>query len=299
MRASALVSAVAAGFVSMSAAVADETREKSMAPEAQKIASPAASTSIAPATMEGARQEPHEARKAPEAKAAPAVAPLQAGPAAPAAAGERPAKISLRPAPPSLVARIDLSAQRLHLSYDGAQRESWLISSGREGFATPRGVFRPQWSSRMWYSRTYDNAPMPHAVFFNRGIAVHGTRSIGTLGQPASHGCVRLAPAHAARFYALVHKHGYARTRIEVLGTPPATRVAKRPPQQPGRTAVKAPKAIASPAATPKPSYGWAGPPLTPRLRRHPNGLVYLPPNSPLRGAASFVHNGVVYHRVR
>jgi lipoprotein-anchoring transpeptidase ErfK/SrfK len=294
MRAGALVSAVAAGFVSISAAMADDIREKSKTPGAQETASPPA-TSIAATAAEGARQEPNEPRKAAEA----AKAPVKAGADASAPAAEKPARVSRAPAPPSLLVRIDLSAQRLNLSWDGARRESWPISSGREGYATPRGVFRPQWSSKMWYSRTYDNAPMPHAVFFNGGIAVHGTQSIGALGRPASHGCVRLAPAHAARLYELVHKHGYARTRIEVFGTPPASRVTKRPAPAPSRTAVKAPKAIASLAAAPKRSLGWAAPQRTPLLRRHPNGLVYLPPNSPLRGAPSFVHNGVVYHRVR
>jgi hypothetical protein len=65
---------------------------------------------------------------------------------------------------------------------------------------------------------------MPHSVFFNGGVAVHGTYSTGLLGRPASHGCVRLAPGNAARFYKLVGQHGLARTRIIVHGKTPASR---------------------------------------------------------------------------
>jgi len=97
---------------------------------------------------------------------------------------------------------------------------SWPISSGRAEFRTPNGGFRPSWMAKMWYSRKYDDAPMPHSVFFNGGIAMHATQAIGMLGRPASHGCIRQAPANAARSYALVQKHGLAHTRVTVRGTP-------------------------------------------------------------------------------
>ncbi len=156
----------------------------------------------------------------------------------------------------------------------------------------------------MWFSKKYDNAPMPHAVFFSGGVAVHATQSIGMLGQPASHGCVRLAPAHAARFYELVHKHGYQNTRIEVFGTPPAPRVARRAAPVPMRTAGAFPVAKVSngwggwnqPIASAQP---WGGAPQPMAGRRAVGGVVYLPPGSPHRGAQSFVHNGVTYVRVR
>lgn len=70
----------------------------------------------------------------------------------------------------------------------------------------------------MWYSRKYDNAPMPFAMFFTEGWAVHGTTSIGALGRPASHGCIRLHPATAKTLFRLVSSYGRASTRIVVSG---------------------------------------------------------------------------------
>lgn len=72
----------------------------------------------------------------------------------------------------------------------------------------------------MWYSRKYDMAPMPHAVFIHGGVAVHGTQHVSALGRPASHGCIRLAPGNARTFYNLVHQHGLKRVRVAVHGTP-------------------------------------------------------------------------------
>lgn len=134
---------------------------------------------------------------------------------------------------PTLHARIDLTQQRMTVSADGKTLHSWKISSGRDGYETPTGTFRPQWMARDWHSRKYDMAPMPYSVFFNGGIATHGTTAIGRLGRPASHGCIRLKTPNARRFYNLVRKHGKTRTRISVVGTTPATGrhyAKKRPP---------------------------------------------------------------------
>ena len=132
-----------------------------------------------------------------------------------------PAVMELAPPPPppppiTLVLNADLGAQRLSVIENGRTKYVWPISSGRRGFATPTGTFHPQWASKMHYSRQYEYAPMPHAVFFHRGTAFHGTGAVGLLGQPASHGCVRLAPGNAAQLFKLVHHHGYASTKVVV-----------------------------------------------------------------------------------
>lgn len=117
-----------------------------------------------------------------------------------------------------LVASIDLRRQRMKVTVDGELVGNWPISSGKMGYETPTGRFRPQWSSKMHYSRKYNNSPMPYSVFFNQGIATHGTSYTSRLGAPASHGCIRLRTANARKFYNLVHRHGYKRTRIVVTG---------------------------------------------------------------------------------
>ena len=90
-----------------------------------------------------------------------------------------------------------------HVYVDGAQRYTWAISSGLAG-GPPSGSYRPERLERKWYSRKYDWAPMPHAIFFHQGYAIHGTNVISRLGRRASHGCVRLHPQHAAILFDLV-----------------------------------------------------------------------------------------------
>ena len=94
---------------------------------------------------------------------------------------------------------------------------SWKVSTARSGYHTPRGSYRVQRTARVYFSKKYDNAPMPNSVFFYGGYAIHGTYHIKNLGRPASHGCVRLAPKNAAALYALVQRHGSRSTRITIV----------------------------------------------------------------------------------
>jgi len=124
--------------------------------------------------------------------------------------------LSWTPARAGVVVQIDKSSQRMAVSVDGAPRYNWPVSTGRSGYGTPSGVFQPQSMARHYFSRKYYNAPMPHAIFFYYGFAIHGTNDLARLGGPASHGCVRLHPSNAATLFALVARNGPRNTRIEI-----------------------------------------------------------------------------------
>jgi L,D-transpeptidase catalytic domain len=114
---------------------------------------------------------------------------------------------------------IDLSSQTMHVSSNSGSY-SWPISTARWGYRTPRGVFYPQGLQPMHYSKKYHMSPMPHSIFFAGGYAIHGTYETRSLGSPASHGCVRLSPAHAAVLYQMVQAEG---GRITISGSPPVS----------------------------------------------------------------------------
>jgi len=116
----------------------------------------------------------------------------------------------------ALVANINVAAQTMTVSKQGRIIHKWRVSTARRGYITPRGSWRPVRMNRMWYSRKYDMTPMPYAVFFRGGYAIHGTNAVRHLGRPVSHGCVRLATPNAAQFFALVKEAGSANTRIVV-----------------------------------------------------------------------------------
>ena len=111
----------------------------------------------------------------------------------------------------SVTVQISNSAQRMRVYIDGGLTYAWPVSTARRGYRTPAGSYRVQRMERMWYSRKYDWSPMPYALFFRGGYAIHGTYSIRQLGRPASHGCVRLHPGNAAALYRLVQSRGGAR----------------------------------------------------------------------------------------
>ena len=121
------------------------------------------------------------------------------------------------PAQAAVDIQIDLSTQHMHVQSSTGSYD-WPISSARAGYVTPTGTFAPQRLAEVYYSKKYDNAPMPHAIFFYYGFAIHGSYEVRHLGHPASHGCVRVAPANAAKLYAMVKQEG---ATITISGTPP------------------------------------------------------------------------------
>jgi lipoprotein-anchoring transpeptidase ErfK/SrfK len=120
------------------------------------------------------------------------------------------------PASANVSVHIDISSQRMTVNVDGDYYATWKVSTGRRGYYTPRGSYRPYLLKRMHYSSKYENSPMPYSIFFRGGYAIHGTGYIKSLGRPASHGCIRLAPANAATLYGLVRAYGKRNTRIRI-----------------------------------------------------------------------------------
>jgi lipoprotein-anchoring transpeptidase ErfK/SrfK len=119
-----------------------------------------------------------------------------------------------------VVASVSLSEQVMNLKvtdgYGRTETYVWAVSTGKAGYDTPTGSWRSTWLSKNHKSKTYDNAPMPFAVFFTGGYAIHATEYVKRLGESASHGCVRLAPENAALFFDLVKTYGKYNTRIIV-----------------------------------------------------------------------------------
>ena len=124
--------------------------------------------------------------------------------------------ISIGSAEAKLDILVDKATQRMLVIQDGYIRYMWPVSTGRDEMATPNGVYTPQRLERNWFSNAYYNSPMPYSIFFHNGYAIHGSYAINQLGGPASHGCVRLHPHHAALLFDLVQQEGPDKTTIEV-----------------------------------------------------------------------------------
>lgn len=196
-----------------------------------------------------------------------------------------------------VVIAIDKSAQRMTVTVDGATRWTWPVSTGRRGHATPAGSFQAFRMEKDHFSKEWDDAPMPHSIFFTkRGHAIHGSYETKRLGTPASAGCVRLHPDNAAQLFALVQERGVLNATVVITGEEPrvsAPAVARQSPpggtqpapkatQQQQRAARQAPlpdyddSRIAQPYRQPAyPRYG------APAYRQPAPGYYQLPPPPP------------------
>jgi len=119
--------------------------------------------------------------------------------------GEWVLKPEIAKAGPVLV-YVDLGRQRATVYRNGVRIGVSTISSGKDGYETPTGVFTILEKDHDHRSRTYDNAPMPFQQRLTwKGVAMHA----GNLpGFPASHGCVRLPMEFAKKLFTITPMGG-------------------------------------------------------------------------------------------
>ena len=100
-----------------------------------------------------------------------------------------------------LLIYVDLSKQIALVYRNGVRIAATTISSGKEGHATPTGVFTILQKDAKHRSSTYNNAPMPYQQRLTwDGVALHAG---GLPGYPESHGCVHLPYEFARELFGL------------------------------------------------------------------------------------------------
>jgi hypothetical protein len=110
-------------------------------------------------------------------------------------------------------------SQKMTVVVDGSTEYVWPVSTGAARYETPTGSFRPFRMEAEHFSKEWDDAPMPHSIFFTgEGHAIHGSFHVKSLGRKASHGCVRLAPENAAILFDIVQSAGMSNTRVVLKG---------------------------------------------------------------------------------
>jgi len=128
--------------------------------------------------------------------------------------------------PGKLVVAVDLSRRQLEVRVDGRLTARYPVAIGKAGHRTPTGtysvskvIWNPAWvpPDAEWAKDKEPKAPGETGnpmgrvkIMFGPALFVHGTTATGTLGEPASHGCVRLSNLNARRLARLVMEYGGA-----------------------------------------------------------------------------------------
>jgi lipoprotein-anchoring transpeptidase ErfK/SrfK len=111
---------------------------------------------------------------------------------------EKPPKETRKPVGPLVIA-ISIDRQTLKMYDANGLFAETPVSTGMVGHSTPMGVFSVIQKNKWHRSNIYSDAPMPYMQRITwSGIAMHA----GVLpGHPASHGCIRMPMAFAARMW--------------------------------------------------------------------------------------------------
>jgi lipoprotein-anchoring transpeptidase ErfK/SrfK len=117
---------------------------------------------------------------------------------------------------------VNKTKQEMTVFVDGIEKYHWPVSTGRAGYSTPSGTYTATSMNEIWYSKQWDNSPMPHSIFFIKdGHAIHGSHEVRNLGKAVSHGCVRISTQNATMLYALVKENGLENTQVVLTGVTP------------------------------------------------------------------------------
>lgn len=103
---------------------------------------------------------------------------------------------------------VDLASQTL-LAYEGdTPVYVTLVSSGRDGYHTPAGLYRVQ---RKYLTKTmrgkddvsgrYEVQEVPWTLYYDRNYAIHGAYWHNLFGRTKSHGCINVPPVDARWLY--------------------------------------------------------------------------------------------------
>src|SRR6516165_11339895 len=66
----------------------------------------------------------------------------------------------------AVLINIDKTKQEMTVFLDGIEKYHWPVSTGRAGYSTPSGTYTATSMNEIWYSKQWDNSPMPHSIFF-------------------------------------------------------------------------------------------------------------------------------------
>jgi hypothetical protein len=96
---------------------------------------------------------------------------------------------------------VSIEQQKLHFYSDGQLVATEPVATGVPGHLTPLGVFSVIERDRYHHSNLYSNAPMPYMERITwSGVALHEGPGVG---HQASHGCIRMPQAFAAKLFML------------------------------------------------------------------------------------------------
>lgn len=120
---------------------------------------------------------------------------------------------------------VDLSAKMLSVYHDGERTDTYTIAVGTDAHPTPTGTFQvrriiwnPSWvppPDAEWAEDETrkepgdpDNPMKTAKIFFDQpDYYIHGTGDVGSLGEEASHGCLRMKPAEVAELARTLMEH--------------------------------------------------------------------------------------------
>jgi len=137
---------------------------------------------------------------------------------------------------------VNTTARRLHVYENGKRTKTYRVAVGKPGHRTPSGsytisraIWNPSWvpPDSEWARGKKPQGPGPNnpmgkvKLYFRNLYYIHGTPDTGSLGQAASHGCIRMSNKEVVELARLIHSYSTPRvseSEIDALARSRRTR---------------------------------------------------------------------------
>ena len=116
----------------------------------------------------------------------------------------------------SLYIKIGIFRQVMRVYRENRLVYKWPVSTGRSGFETPLGTYRPIFIRENYNSRVCNRMFLKNVIFLKNDLAIFGASTDRPLKRADAYRCIKLGKRNSKKLYNLVQQYGKRRVKIKI-----------------------------------------------------------------------------------
>ncbi|SFV63235.1 Mll1184 protein [hydrothermal vent metagenome] len=116
----------------------------------------------------------------------------------------------------SLYIKVEIYRQVMKVYRENRLVYKWPVSTGRKGFETPLGSYRPIFIRENYNSKVCNRLFLKNVIFLKNDLAIFGANTDRPLKRGDAYRCIKLGNSNSKKLYNLVQQYGKRRVKIRI-----------------------------------------------------------------------------------
>jgi len=116
----------------------------------------------------------------------------------------------------SLYIKIGIFRQVMRVYRENRLVYKWPVSTGRSGFETPLGTYRPIFIRENYNSRVCNRMFLKNVIFLKNDLAIFGASTDRPLKRGDAYRCIKMGKRNSKKLYNLIQQYGKRRVKIKI-----------------------------------------------------------------------------------